>query len=87
MQSHAVLTCSSGFLTVENHWHTESPLPNCSACDVSGMIFALVLLSGKETACRGQRALVGFPIALDLLMDHTNAAHCVPGRWCDPRGL
>lgn len=60
----AVLTCSPEFLTVENHWETGSPSPNSSACDVSGMIFALVPFSRKATEGRGEFALVEFPTCL-----------------------
>lgn len=63
-QKSAVLTCSPGFLTVENHWDTGSPLPNSSVCDVSGMIFALLPFSGKETEGSEEFALCEFPTCL-----------------------
>lgn len=66
----AVLTCSPEFLTVENHWETGSPLPNSSACDVSGMIFALVPFSRKATEGRENLPLLSFPLALDPLTNH-----------------
>lgn len=60
----AVLACSPGFSTVENHWDTGSPLPNSSVCDVSGMIFALLPFSGMETEGSGEFALLSCPLAL-----------------------
>ena len=82
----AVLTCSPGFLTVENHWDTGSPLPNSSICDVSGMIFAPLPFSGKETEGSGEFALLSFPLALYPLTNRLDAVSCVNRSWCNSKG-
>lgn len=81
----AVLTCSPGFLTVENHWDTGSPLPNSSVCDVSGMIFAPLPFSGKETEGSGEFALLSFPLALYPLTNRLNTVSRVNRSWCDSK--
>lgn len=72
-QDSAVLACTPGFFTVENHWDTGSPLPNSSVWDVSGMIFAPLPFSGKETEGSGEFALLSFPLALYPLTNGFNA--------------
>lgn len=69
----AVLTCSPGFSTVENHWDTGSPLPNSSVCDVSGMIFAPLPCSQKGAEGSGEFALLSFPLTLYPLTNGLNA--------------
>lgn len=72
----AVLACSPGFSTVENHWDTGSPLPNSSVCDVSGMIFALLPFSGMETEGSGEFALLSCPLALRPLTSSERRLLC-----------
>lgn len=81
----AVLTCSPGLSAVENHWDTGWPLPNSSIRDVSGLIFAPLPFSGKETQGSGEFALLSFPLAFSLLTNGLNVVPCSRS-WCHPKG-